>query len=64
MIVFIPGSALGMLTEGVQVLAGGAAALAAVFLLLRSDSEVPGSWTARPACSPSLSWPSWYPCGH
>ncbi len=44
-IVLIPGSPLGLLTEGVQVLAGVLLPSAAVFLLLLcNDSEVLGPW--------------------
>jgi Mn2+/Fe2+ NRAMP family transporter len=48
-IVLIPGSPLGLLTEGVQVLAGVLLPSATVFLLLLcNDREVLGPWVNRP----------------
>ncbi|HEY5016376.1 MAG TPA: hypothetical protein VIK57_14595 [Streptosporangiaceae bacterium] len=43
-IVLLPGSPLGLLTEGVQVLAGVLLPSASVFLLLCNDREVLGPW--------------------
>ena len=47
-IVLLPGSPLGLLTEGVQVLAGVLLPSASVFLLLCNDREVLGPWVNDP----------------
>ena len=48
-IVLIPGSPLGLITEGVQVLAGVLLPSATVFLLLLcNDRDVLGPWVNRP----------------
>ena len=48
-VVLIPGAPLGLITEGVQALAGVLLPSAAVFLvLLRNDRDVLGPWANRP----------------
>ena len=65
-IVLIPGSPLGLLTEGVQTLAGVLLPSASVFLLLLCNdtrgARARGSTAARPTCSPPPWWPSWSRC--
>ena len=64
-IVLIPGSPLGLLTEGVQALAGVLLPSATVFLLLLCNdkrSSARGSTAAGPTCSPPPWSASWSRC--
>jgi Mn2+/Fe2+ NRAMP family transporter len=65
-VVLIPGSPLGLLTEGVQTLAGVLLPSASVFLLLLcNDKEVLGPWVngrKTNLFSPPRWWLSWSRC--